>query len=98
MFRKSQEVHQNTFWVINKGPKVQSYFPNSSISPFLPDSSKYTKVTLRFDPKREYYHPDDNDVIFDCNITLYSQLEEGMFGIGTWKKKELLDFTPINRE
>ena len=46
---------------------------------------------------RKYHHPDDNDVIFDCSSTLFDRLQEGMYGIGTWKKKELLDFTPIEK-
>ena len=93
--KKSPAEHRNTFWVLSKSPVI-SYYPNSSISPYYPDFSKL-RVKLRFDPMRKYHHPDDNDVIFDCSSTLFDRLQEGMYGIGTWKKKELLDFTPIEK-
>ena len=68
--------------------------PRSSISPYRLDMDKLTQVLLRFETPREDYHPDDNDLRLTCSSQLHASLKKGMRGVGTWKGKELLDFTP----
>lgn len=94
MFRKSVKAQTARFLVVSKKPEGMVYLPNSAVSPTLPDPDKLFRVVLRFDPRRENYHPDDNDLELSCSPQLHEQLTEGQHGNGTWEGKRLLSFEP----
>ena len=85
---------ENRFLVVAKSPHPLSYVTPSAISPQSLDPDKLCQVLLRFDPKREHRHPDDNDLLLTCSPELYARLREGTCGVGVWEKKRLLEFTP----
>ena len=82
------------FLVVSKTPEGLAYAPNSAVAPILPDLNKVFRILLRFDPRRENCHPDDNDLVLSCDPTLYDALNEGSFIQGTWERNRLLSFEP----
>lgn len=92
MFGKAAKTQTARFWVVSKTSAGMAWASNSAVTPTLPDPDKLFRVVLRFDPPREHYHPDDNDLELSCAPQLYEQLTEGQYGIGSWKGKRLLSF------
>ncbi len=88
-------MKQTTFVVVSKKPDCGFFAPGSSIgSPPDPDRM-VCQVLLRFEPKREDHHPDDNDLRLICAPDLCDRLAEGSLGTGTWEKDRLLAFEPF---
>lgn len=92
MFQKRSTEQQARVRVLSKTPAGMPYIPGSSITPSLPQPDKLFRVVLRFDPPREHYHPDDNDLELSCTPELYQTLTVGMHGVATWQGKRLLNF------
>lgn len=80
------------FLVVSKTPEGLAYAPNSAVMPVLPDPDKVFRVLLRFDPRQENCHPDDNDLVLSCDPALHDALTEGSFIRGEWEGKRLLSF------
>ena len=91
MFGKP-EKQQARVQVVSKMPDGLAYAPNSAISPVAPDADRLFRVLLRFVPRREHHHPDDNDLILSCDPALYAKLEEGAVICAVWEGKRLLSF------
>jgi len=92
MFRKTAKEQTARFLVVSKHPAGMVWAPNSAVSPTLPDPDKLFRVVLRFDPRQEDRHPDDNDLVLICDPSLHAILTEGTHVQAVWEGKRLLSF------
>lgn len=88
--RKVQKTAR--FLVVSKRPDGLAYAPNSAVAPVLPEPDKLFRVLLRFDPRQEDRHPDDNDLVLICDPSLHAILTEGTHVQAVWEGKRLLSF------
>ena len=78
------------FYVVSTDPGYTAFAAGSSLTETF---SPRSRVCLRFIPRREGYHPDDNDIILNCSEDVYARLREGMYIRATWLGEELITFT-----
>jgi len=78
------------FYVVSKDPGYTAFASGSSLTETF--SSRY-RVCLRFYPRREGYHSDDNDIILNCSEDVYLRLREGTCIRASWLGEELISFT-----
>lgn len=80
----------DSFYVVSKDPGYTAFAAGSSLTETF---SPRARVCLRFYPRREGYHSDDNDIILNCSEDVYARLREGTYIRATWLGEELICFT-----
>lgn len=80
------------FLVVAQRPDGLACAPSSAVAPALPDPDKLFRVLLRFDPRRENCHPDDDDLVLVCDPSLHAALTEGTCIRALWEGKRLHSF------